>query len=77
MPSVERIKITVVGSGYVGIDVIIFEPRLNESSLDGIKVINSLSRFKDNSDVIVTNRDSENLQDVRHKVFTRDLFNVN
>lgn len=59
-----------------GIDVIIFEPKLNKSSFDGNKVINSLSVFKDNSDIIVTNRDSKNLQDVRHKVFTRDVFNV-
>ena len=60
-----------------GIDVIIFEPRINEPSFDGIKVINSLSVFKGNSDIIVANRDSKNLQDVRHKVFTRDVFNVN
>ena len=60
-----------------GIDVIIYEPELNESSFDGIKVINSLSIFKDTSDIIVTNRDSENLQDIKHKVFTRDVFNNN
>lgn len=60
-----------------GIDVIIFEPRINEPSFDGIKVINSLSVFKGNSDIIVANRDSKNLQDVRHKVFTRDVFNIN
>jgi UDPglucose 6-dehydrogenase len=60
-----------------GIDVIIYEPELNESSFDEMKVINSLSVFKDTSDIIVTNRNSENLQDVRHKVFTRDIFNNN
>ena len=60
-----------------GIEVIIYEPKLNESSFDGMKVINSLSIFKDTSDIIVTNRDSENLQDIKHKVFTRDVFNNN
>jgi len=60
-----------------GIDVIIYEPELNESSFDEMKVINSLSIFKDTSDIIVTNRDSENLQDIKHKVFTRDVFNNN
>jgi UDPglucose 6-dehydrogenase len=60
-----------------GIDVIIYEPELNESSFDGINVINSLSIFKDTADIIVTNRDSENLQDIKHKVFTRDVFNNN
>ena len=59
------------------IDVIIFEPELNESSFGGMKVINSLSIFKDIADIIVTNRDSENLEDVKHKVFTRDVFNNN
>ena len=103
----ERIKITMVGSGYVGkslsvllgqhndvtvvdidaervdrireagIDVIIYEPELNELSFYGIKVVNSLSKFKDTSDIIVTNRHSENLQDIKHKVFTRDVFNNN
>ena len=60
-----------------GIDVIIYEPELNESSFDEMKVINSLSVFKDISDIIVTNRNSESLQDIRHKVFTRDIFNNN
>ena len=60
-----------------GIDVIIYEPELNESSFDEMKVINSLRIFKDTSDIIVTNRDSENLQDIKHKVFSRDVFNNN
>jgi len=59
------------------IEVIIYEPELNESSFGGIKVINNLSVFKDISDIVVTNRDSENLQDIKHKVFTRDVFNNN
>ena len=60
-----------------GIDVIIYEPELKESSFDGMNIINSLSIFKDTADIIVTNRDSENLQDIKHKVFTRDVFKNN
>jgi UDPglucose 6-dehydrogenase len=60
-----------------GIDVIIYEPELNESSFCGMNIINSLSAFKDTSDVVVANRDSENLRDIKHKVFTRDVFNNN
>ncbi|MDC1358699.1 nucleotide sugar dehydrogenase [Gammaproteobacteria bacterium] len=60
-----------------GIDVIIYEPELKESSFGGMNVINSLSVFKDAADIIVTNRDSENLQDIKHKIFTRDVFNDN
>ncbi|MDG2297495.1 MAG: nucleotide sugar dehydrogenase [Gammaproteobacteria bacterium] len=60
-----------------GIEVIIYEPELNESSFAAVKVIGSLSVFKDTSDIVVTNRDSENLQDIKHKVFTRDIFNNN
>jgi UDPglucose 6-dehydrogenase len=60
-----------------GIDVIIYEPELNESSFGGMNVINSLSVFKDTSDVVVANRDSENLRDIKNKVFTRDVFNNN
>jgi UDPglucose 6-dehydrogenase len=60
-----------------GIEVIIYEPELKESSFDGMNIINSLSIFKDTADIIVTNRDSENLQDSKHKVFTRDVFNNN
>jgi len=60
-----------------GIDIIIYEPELKELSFDGMNVINSLSIFKDTADIIVTNRDSENLQDIKHKVFTRDVFNNN
>jgi len=60
-----------------GIDVIIYEPELKESSFDGMKVINSLSVFKGSSDVVVANRNSEDLRDIKNKVFTRDVFNNN
>lgn len=57
-----------------GIEVVIFEPSLNESEFSGCRVINNLSDFKDKSDVIIANRFSDELKDVSRKVYTRDLF---
>lgn len=57
-----------------GIEVIIFEPALNEKEFYHSKVINDLQTFKDKADVIVANRFANELADVCDKVFTRDLF---
>ena len=57
-----------------GIEVVVYEPGLEESSFYHSKVITDLDEFKSISDVIVSNRMSKNLEDVRDKVFTRDLF---
>ncbi len=57
-----------------GIEVIIFEPALEESEFFHSKVINDLQEFKAKSDIIVTNRLTDDLADVCDKVFTRDLF---
>ncbi|MCW8820719.1 MAG: UDP-glucose 6-dehydrogenase, partial [Sulfurovum sp.] len=57
-----------------GINVVIYEPVLTEDEFFHSKVIRDLKEFKDISDVIVANRLSDNLKDVEHKVYTRDLF---
>ena len=57
-----------------GIEVIIFEPALEEKEFFHSKVINDLQAFKAKADIIVTNRRSDDLADVNDKVFTRDLF---
>jgi len=57
-----------------GIEVIIFEPELNEPEFYHSKVINDLLEFKEKSDVIVSNRMADELNDVANKVYTRDLF---
>ena len=62
-----------------GIEVVIYEPVLSEqgeSEFFHSKVISSLEAFKKISDVIVANRMADELQDVKSKVYTRDLFNV-
>lgn len=61
-----------------GIEVVIYEPVLSEQGEDKFfhsKVISSLKEFKQISDVIVANRMVDELNDVRDKVYTRDLFN--
>ena len=58
-----------------GIEVIIYEPKLKEDSFYNSRVIKNLDEFKSLSDVIVANRQSENLSDVENKVYTRDIFN--
>lgn len=58
-----------------GIKVIIYEPIINEIEFFHSKVIKNLDEFKMQSDLIVTNRMSKDISDVRDKVYTRDLFN--
>ncbi|WP_418180384.1 nucleotide sugar dehydrogenase [Aliarcobacter lanthieri] len=57
-----------------GIEVVIYEPVLNEDKFFNSKVIKDLEEFKKLSDVIVANRLSDILKDVEDKVYTRDIF---
>ena len=58
-------------------DLIIYEPLISDSYFGSLKVFNDINSFKNVSDIIIANRVSETLNDVREKVFTRDIFQNN
>lgn len=60
-----------------GIEVIVYEPAINESHFFGSRVMTDLDRFKKEAEIIISNRRSQDLSDVDEKVFTRDLFGNN
>jgi UDPglucose 6-dehydrogenase len=60
-----------------GIKVIVYEPSLKSPHFYNSEVIRSLEEFKKLSSLIVANRNSEDLNDVQEKIFTRDIFGVN
>ena len=57
-----------------GITVIVYEPSFTDSELFRSEVVEDLQAFKKKSDIIVANRMSSELMDVKEKIFTRDLF---
>lgn len=57
-----------------GIEVIVYEPGLKEAKFNDSLVVNDLARFKKLSNVIVVNRLTDTLTDVKDKVYTRDIF---
>jgi len=64
---IERLK-------EANIDIIIYEPVLQEESFEEFKTIKDIEQFKKMSDVIVTNRLSDEIIDVKDRVYTRDIF---
>jgi len=60
-----------------GIEVIVYEPTLEDDEFYHSEVINDLDDFKTESEIIIANRMSTELEDVEEKVYSRDLFNNN
>jgi len=57
-----------------GIEVVIYEPTMKEDEFFRSRVIRDLDKFKEMSDLIITNRWDDALEDVRDKVYTRDMY---
>jgi len=60
-----------------GIECIVYEPLLEDELFFNSKVTKDLKQFKEDSNIIITNRLHNDLSDVLEKVFTRDIYNVN
>ncbi len=57
-----------------GIEVVVYEPALKEDNFFNSRVIRDIEEFKKISDVIVVNRVTDELEDVKEKLYTRDLY---
>lgn len=57
-----------------GINVIIYEPELNDFKFNNLKIVNDFVEFSKISDIILANRSDDNLKFVKNKLYTRDLY---
>ena len=55
-------------------EMIIYEPNIKDDYYLGYKICNNIIKFKETSDIIVANRRNSELDEVKHKVYTRDIF---
>ena len=58
-----------------GIDIVVYEPLITDNFFFNSPVITNLNEFKDKSDLVITNRMNVALEDIKEKVYTRDIFN--
>lgn len=60
-----------------GLEILIYEPLITNFDFRGWQVLNDLNEFKSRSEIILSNRNHADLEDVLDKVFTRDIFGIN
>ena len=60
-----------------GAKILIYEPLISDPVFDGLEVYADLDKFKSDSEIILSNRYCDDLEDVKQKVFTRDIFGKN
>lgn len=59
------------------IELIIYEPTIKNKLYNDYNICNDLNKFKKDSDIIIANRYNEDLEDVKEKIYSRDIFNKN
>jgi UDPglucose 6-dehydrogenase len=57
-----------------GIEVIVYEPSIEDAEFYHSRVVNDLESFKEEADIIVANRITDDIRDAVDKVYSRDLF---
>ena len=58
-----------------GVTIIIYEPKINQDNLEGLTIIKDVDAFIDMSEIIITNRHHPDLDMVKDKIYSRDIFN--
>jgi UDPglucose 6-dehydrogenase len=64
----------IAGLKAHGVNVIIYEPAVKGYAFMGYPVIKDITQFKESADIVIANRITEEINDIRKKVYTRDLF---
>lgn len=56
-------------------NVLIYEPSLNKKEYNGCNVVNNFDEFSNKCDVIIANRSTPELNNIKYKVYSRDVYN--
>ena len=60
-----------------GVNIMIYEPTIKVNTFNGFEVVHDLKLFKETSDLIIVNRVDDQLEDVKDRIYTRDIFREN
>lgn len=68
------IQVVMQKLAAAGVELVLFEPELQEPKFEGIQVVKDFDEFANRADVIIANRESSELAGVAHKLYTRDIY---